>query len=94
MTKSIYKDIEELLNGEDGILMDLRFGDGLKKEKADKLLVKVELLENNETVPKYFFDLIIDSILVITSSLDTNNDKTEILEFLDIFTDKLKSNEG
>jgi hypothetical protein len=91
MTESIYKDIEELLNGEDGILMDLRFGDGLKKEKADKLLFKVELLENNETVPKSFFDLIIDSIVVITSSLDTNDDKTEILEFLDIFTDKLKS---
>ncbi|SRX75284.1 hypothetical protein [Aequorivita antarctica] len=77
MTKSIYKDIEELLIGKHWILMDLRYGDGLKKDKADMLLIKVELLENTETIPKSFFDLIIDSIVVITSSFDTNEDKTE-----------------
>ncbi len=91
MTELIYKDIEELLNGEEGILIDLRFGDGLNKEKVEKLFHKIELLGNNKFVPKSFFDLVIDSIIVITSSLETNDNKAEVLEFLDIFTDKLKS---
>ena len=48
MAELIYKDIEELLNGEEGILLDLRFGDELKKEKVNKLFDKIELLDNSE----------------------------------------------
>lgn len=93
MENSNYRKIEDLLNGDDGILTSLRFGEGLNKGKVDELFDKIDTLdlENTKVVPKDFFDLIIDSIVIITSSIESSENPSVILEFLDVLTDKLKS---
>lgn len=97
MTKTIYDKIENLLIGEDGILISLRFGDGLPKSLVKNLFYELEKLSNllikEKSIPKSFFYLIVDSIMVISSSVDINEDKKVILHFLDEFVDKLKENE-
>ncbi len=94
MTELIYKKIEELLNGEDGILMDLRFGDGIKRKKIDVLFEELDKLiaitSKDNFISKTFFCLIMDSIIVISSSVDSNENKSEILLFLDEYSDKLR----
>tara|TARA_R110002072_G_scaffold287464_4_gene453143 strand:- start:16576 stop:16872 length:297 start_codon:yes stop_codon:yes gene_type:complete len=94
MTKIIYNKIEDLLIGENGILIDLRFGYGLKRKKVDNLFEELDKLikitSKEEFILKSFFCLIMDSILVISASVDSYEDKSEILLFLDEYTDKLR----
>ena len=94
MDFKIYKEIESLLIGKNGILIDLRFGEGLDNNKVREVYKAIEKLNvvtyNNRFIPKFFFNLIIDSIMVITSSIDSNENKDKILIFLDKFTDLLK----
>ncbi|MFL0122935.1 hypothetical protein V2611_14160 [Tenacibaculum maritimum] len=87
--------VEKMLNGDDGILMDLRFGDGLSSKKAEKILQELKRIEpiisKSDVIPKPFFYLILDAIMVISSSIEINDNKEDIIDFLDNFTDLLKS---
>ena len=59
MTKIIYNKIEDLLIGENGILIDLRFGYGLKRKKVDNLFEELDKLikitSKEEFILKSFF---------------------------------------
>jgi len=78
--------LEDLLLGEDGLLVSLRQGDGLDTEKVDKICNLLECMENkwkdSRLIPKKAAELFVDLCPVMESSCGLY-DENEVLEIMD-----------
>jgi hypothetical protein len=78
--------LKELLLGEGGLLISLRLGDGLNKEKVQKICdVLTELAsdwQSKDLIPKKAANLFVDIYPVMESACDLY-DENEVLEIMD-----------
>lgn len=92
--ETLHNKIEELLIGDEGIVTKIRYGEGLDKNKVLEFYNYLNLflteVKSKNCVYKPFFLLMLDTILVISSSVEVNEDKESLFVFLDDLTDRLR----
>lgn len=93
--EKLFNEMEELLIGDEGIVMLIRYGDGLDAKKASFFLELLDIYIDNcklsNEIPKIFFLLMLDCITSINSCIEINEDRDEISIFSDDLTDKLRN---
>lgn len=89
--------LEQLLIGQDGILLSLRMGDGLEEEKVERIIRILGKLSKewsgNESIPKKAVDLFIDIYPVMQSSCDLYSEETavKIMNVADKIIDSIRN---
>lgn len=78
--------LEQLLIGEDGMLLSLRMGDGLQEKKVQQVIDVLGKLSKewsgSECIPKKAVDLFIDIFPVMQSSCDWYSE-AEVIKIMD-----------
>lgn len=88
--------LEELLIGEDGILLSLRMGDGLQEEKVKQVIDIIAKLSEewfgSDCIPKKAVDLFIDIYPVMQSTCDwySETEATKIMDSADRIIDSIR----
>lgn len=88
--------LDELLLGEDGLLISLRLGDGLNKEKVDKVCDVLNKLAGDwadeNSIPKKAVDLFVDFYPAMESScgLYNEHEALEIMNAADRIMDRIR----
>lgn len=88
---------EQLLIGDDGLLVSLRMGEGLQKEKVQQIICVLGKLskewESSDCIPKKAVDLFIDIFPVIQSSCSWYSDEEaeDIMDAADRIIDSIRN---